>query len=252
MLCVVEILKEHRTVLWGAKIDICMDHIDRTKNTIILNCFMTWRMPCKEFSPVFHHVKGPDDVKADAPSQLSFSADHPTLSSLEKKEDIPFADSADSIDSTIKNINSIKNINPLAGDGITTGADNGKTNVIEKTNISDPSDLFIDHPPVDLPSFPIAFPQVEQAQQQDNAIQNTAHCSDTVFCDHTLKVHEKNDGSSKIALPEALVELTIKQRHHTLGLAGADRLLHAISQFPHSPGLKQRVQDFCKTCEACQ
>ena len=41
MLCVVEALKEHCSILWGAKVDICTDHIDLTCNTVASNRIVT-------------------------------------------------------------------------------------------------------------------------------------------------------------------------------------------------------------------
>ena len=87
-------------------------------------------------------------------------------------------------------------------------------NVPKIATASNPTDSFANCPS-DLPNFPIAFPPLEHTQQQDDAIQTTTHCSDQVFCNHPPKVHEKNDGSSKMVLPGALVDVTIKWHHHT-------------------------------------
>ena len=131
----------------------------------------------------------------------------------EKKKSARFADF------DIKN--KFKNINQCA--------DNNDNPTADSESINVPKDLFLNCP-VDLPNFPVAFPQLERTQQQDEAIQATTHCTDKVFCDHTLKGHERNDGSSKIALSEAfLIAPTIKWCHHTLGHAGADQLLCARS-----------------------
>ena len=133
-------------------------------------------MPCKEFSPVFHCVKGPDNIEADALSRLPFD-NKLTLRSLEKKG-VRFADST------------IKNTNQFAGNSIETNDTIDKKTNVPKT-ASNPFDLFVNRP-VDLPNFPVAFPQLKQAQQQDDSIQNTAHCLDKVFHDCTLKVCKRN------------------------------------------------------------
>ena len=52
MLCVVEVLKEYRSILWGAKINVFTDHINLTRQTITSNRIMTWRMLCEEFSTI--------------------------------------------------------------------------------------------------------------------------------------------------------------------------------------------------------
>ena len=75
MLCIVEALKECRSVLWGAKINICTGHINLAQNTIASNRMMTWRVLCEEFNPIFHCIKGPDDIKADALSCPPFTTD---------------------------------------------------------------------------------------------------------------------------------------------------------------------------------
>ena len=66
VLCIAEALKECRSIPWGAKVDIHTDHIDLTRNTITSNRIVTWRMLCKEFNPIFHCIKGPNNVEADA------------------------------------------------------------------------------------------------------------------------------------------------------------------------------------------
>ncbi len=233
MLCIVEVLKEFRPMLWGAKIHVYTDHINLTRQTINSNRIMTWRMLCEEFQPIFHYIKGPDNVAADALSRLPFE---------EKKSSSPSSPPLPSTPST--SVDDIKptenNQQPLAG--------NSKPVAIE-TSLS-PTDLFINYPS-DLPNFPIAFPQLEQAQKEDNLIQTTKHYETKQFYDYTLKTYTKNR-VTKIVLPDSLVLPTIKWYHHTMGHAGTERLIASISQFLYSPGLRDKVSAFCKTCDTCQ
>lgn len=112
--------------------------------------------------------------------------------------------------------------------------DNDNTNVAADTktanvsNAMDHVDPFINCPS-NLPNFPIAFPQLEKAQQEDATIQNTAHCMTKRFCDHNLKCCAKKR-IAKCSLSEALVPAAIKWCHHTMGHAGANQSSQSISQ----------------------
>ena len=223
MLCIVEVLKEYRPILWGAAIHIYTDHINLTRQNISSNRIMTWRMLCEEFSPIFHYIRGPDNIIADTLSRLPFEEEEGSSPSTDV-EDIKHTDNTDA---TVDVNSKINASGTLAA-----------------------KDLFINYPS-DLPNFPIAFPQLEKAQRDDLELQSIEHYETKQFYDYQLKVYTKN-GNTKIVLPKALVPATIKWYHHTNGHAGADRLFRSISQLLYSPGLKEQVRSFVKTCDECQ
>ena len=232
MLCIVEVLKEYRSILWGARINIYTDHINLTRQNISSNCIMLWRMLCEEFSPVFHYIRGPNNVVADALSRLPF----------EERSGPSTAPSPPPSTATVEDFN------PTDSNNASVVADS-KTNVPDIYTLA-ADDLFINYP-TDLPNFPLAFPELEKAQQNDPIIQSTDHYEIKQFYEYQLKVHTQNR-TTKIVLPESLVDDTIKWYHHNQGHAGADRLLQSISQFLYSPGLKEKVCAFVKTCDECQ
>ena len=230
MLCIVEVLKEYRPILWGAKINIYTDHINLTRQTISSNRIMTWRMLCEEFSPVFHYIKGPDNIIADALSRLHFE---------EKKGS---SISSPSTPST-SNVEDIKH----------TANGNSSTDTVDsKIDVPDTlatSDLYINYPS-GYPNFPLAFPQLMKEQLVDEEIQSTKHYTTQTFYEYELKVYTKN-GKTKIVLPKKLVPATIKWYHETMGHAGVQRLLQSL-QLLYSPGLKDAVTAFVKNCDQCQ
>ena len=75
MLSIVETPNEFHTLLWGQQLIVHMDH----KNTVCGNLsndgIARWRLLLEEHSPTFVHVKGVDNVVADALSQLDMHKD---------------------------------------------------------------------------------------------------------------------------------------------------------------------------------
>ena len=146
MLCVVEVLKEYRPILWGAKINIYTDHINLTRQTISSNRIMTWRMLCEEFSPVFHYIRGPDNIIADALSRLPYEEEEGASPPIPPTTSVPNTENIKPIENTINSTDAVPN----------------KPNVLNVDSLA-PEDLFINYPS-DLPNFPIAFPQLERAR----------------------------------------------------------------------------------------
>ena len=177
---------------------------------------MTWRMLCEEFSPVFHYIRGPDNIIVDALSRLPF----------EEEEGSPLVPLTPNPSSRPSTQPKRENVKPTENTIKTPDDVPNRLNVLDTLAMED---LFINYPSY-LPNFPIAFAQLEKAQQNDQAL----------------------NGITKIVLPKSLLSATIKWYHHIMGHAGAYRLYQSISQVLYVPGLKEAVRTFCKHCDACQ
>lgn len=71
MLSVVEALKEFRSMILGYEIHVYTDHRNWTHDKTYRNQrVLRWRMTIEDYVPIFHYVKGPDNVVADALSRL--------------------------------------------------------------------------------------------------------------------------------------------------------------------------------------
>ena len=71
MLCIVEALKEFRTMLLGYTIKIHTDHLNLTYDKLSSNAqIMRWRLMIEEFLPTLEYVEGEKNVVADALSRL--------------------------------------------------------------------------------------------------------------------------------------------------------------------------------------
>jgi hypothetical protein len=70
LLSIVETLKEFKSLLWGQDITIHTDHMNIVYGNLSNDRITRWRLLLEEYSPKFVHIKGTDNVVADALSQM--------------------------------------------------------------------------------------------------------------------------------------------------------------------------------------
>ena len=70
LLSIVETLKEFRTLLWGQQIIVHTDHKNIIYGNLSNDRITRWRLLLEEYSPTFVHIKGTDNIVADALSRL--------------------------------------------------------------------------------------------------------------------------------------------------------------------------------------
>ena len=70
MLAIVEVLKEYRNFLLGARIVIFTDHKNLLSNSSANDRVFHWKQKIEEFGPKLQYVKGPVNTEADALSML--------------------------------------------------------------------------------------------------------------------------------------------------------------------------------------
>jgi RNase H-like domain found in reverse transcriptase len=66
LLSIVETLKEFRTLLYGQRVVVHTNHKNIIYGNLVNNRIARWRLLLKEYSPEIVHVKGNDNVIADA------------------------------------------------------------------------------------------------------------------------------------------------------------------------------------------
>ena len=70
LLSIVETLKEFRSLLWGQELIVHTDHKNIIYGNLSNDRITRWRLLLEEYSPTFLHIKGVDNVVADALSRL--------------------------------------------------------------------------------------------------------------------------------------------------------------------------------------
>ena len=86
LLSIVETLKEFRSLLWGQKLIVHTDHMNIIYGNLSNDRITRWRLLLEEYSPTFVHIKGKDNIVADALSRYENVADDkPTENNVEEK-----------------------------------------------------------------------------------------------------------------------------------------------------------------------
>jgi transposase InsO family protein len=213
LLSIVETLRTFRSFLLGAKINIYTDHKNLTFNVDNANSrVLRWRLLVEDFQPTFYHVPGPENVEADGLSRLPILA-------------------------------------PLVG----------------QEDLADESDLFLyesmlmypDPDPND-PVFPLDYNIIQEGQNNDQDLQQqlASHpdvYQQTIFNGINLICHmPQRNNTWKICIPTTLLPNIVRWYHTVLGHVGIQRLYQTISVHFHAPKLRDTIDEFVKSCDACQ
>jgi hypothetical protein len=233
LLSIVETLKEYRTMLFGCKeLHVHTDHKNLTFNNLQTQRVLRWRLFLEEYGPIFHHIKGDDNVMADALSRLPFSErqNHPQ-SFAEKLSDTRCQNQNQSADSFFS----------------------------MATDEDDLLDCFVHLPAQQDVPFQMDYHTIAQAQMQDAAllqqsqsqplkvIQKLLAPNTSVYC------YVPSPGAPwKIYLPTGLLNNIVRWYHLALGHVGISRLADTLRMHFFHPRLQQVCEAEVKKCDPCQ
>ena len=223
LLSAVMTLQEYRNMLLGAEVHIFTDHKNLTYKKLNSQRVVRWRLYLEDFSPIFHYVRGTDNIIADALSRLPFD------------EEI------------LQGTNHIGPQLSIPTEGFCFEQDD-----------KDLFDCFLHHPNIDRIPYPISHARILEFQQQDNELRqwymhNDKYKMHNVTDNIQLIAYQATPTSTlKIVIPQPLLIETIIWYHLTLNHPGSTRLYNTITLHFYHPKLQNEINNVTKRCDTCQ
>ena len=242
MLSIVATLEEFRSMLLSANIHMFTNHKNLTFDDLKTQRVLRWRNKVKEFLPWLHYIKGPWKILADnlsrllclpTPSQIveGKKLGEPTIV-LDDKDD------EDGFLATCKNSGCL---------------DDDIYNIFE---------CYLNLPKIpDLVQNPLSFACIREQQQQDEQLlalqakypeqyiyKSLDKDVDDIIC--YLRPGDSPDEQWRIALPQQMLEETVKWFHQVMGHPGEKRLRQTLQQRYYHSKLRYTIDKF--KCEHCQ
>jgi transposase InsO family protein len=258
LLSIVETLKEYRTMLLGCKeLHVHTDHRNLTFDKLTSQRVLRWRLFLEEFHPIFHYIKGEQNVIADTLSRLprneGQSAVSQPRSPKRAERELSPADNFKYVDITShhKFSNSVASFDE---------SDVESKPFSVATDDDDMLQCFLNFPEIeDDEVHPLDFQALAAAQEQDAVLQNKIINDQTHFMrilmDNNVNlicyVNQPNQ-PWKICIPDALMGNMIKWYHEILTHVGITRLYETMSTHFYHRDLRTRIESVVKSCDACQ
>jgi hypothetical protein len=203
LLSIVETLKEFHSLLYGCReLHVYTDHRNLTYNKLTSQRVLRWRVFIEDYAPIFHYIRGSDNVIADALSRLPLKeqgdAQHP---------------SSDATPSP----NSDNEFFSIARDA------------------PEMFDCFVNLPEDDNVPFPLDLARMQQHQQNDPLLQEKRHLHPQRFpmqqfgSNVKLVCYVNPPNPWRIVIPSALLRPITGWHHKVLGHVGSSRLYESVS-----------------------
>ena len=229
LLSIVMTLKEFRSMLLGAELQVHTDHKNLTFENLSSQRVLRWRCFVEEYGPTLHYVRGPENVLADAYSR------------------VPRADSMGQNDMP-DNDNDVVDEHYL----------DAFFSVLDEPELLD---CFVNLPTMNTPANnPLNYEFIREQQQKDPVLlARSKKYSDRymykvfendleILC--YVKPGEDKARQWKIALPQSMVESTVEWFHQILGHPGSSRMRHTLQARYYHPDMRTHVDKY--VCDACQ
>ena len=238
MLSIVATLDEFRGMLLGADIHVFTDHKNLTFDTLKTQRVLRWRNKVEEFSPTLHYIEGPRNILADNLSRL-----HRLVTPAQIAEGKSLVDPAVVSDDE--------------DEGYFLEQEYAGFNDDELTELLE---CYLNLPEIPHPERnPLNYAHIREQQQQDAKLLALQTQSPDNYVNLQLDpdvddiICYKKDPTQdnwKIALPDSMVEDTVKWFHQVMGHPGEKRLTESLRQRYHNPGLRRHIEQL--KCSDCQ
>ena len=241
LLSIVEVFKEFRQILLGSRIVVHTDHKNLTHEMTKFTTqrVLRWRLLLEEFSPKFVHLKGEDNLIADALSRVPM--DETPISVGENNAALLF-DKMGQVDDLL----AMPKHEVYTTDGC----------MIEDHIQKPENDCLLFYPVFDNRLGYCDFPTIQRYQQEDQLLIQSLNTNNALFQqqigDCTLICSGTQD-NWKIVLTQALLPKVVKWYHEFLMHSeGKDKLYKTLARTFTHPHLKRAVEDLIDNCDICK
>lgn len=237
LLAIVMVLKEYRSMLLGAELNVFTDHRNLTFANFNTQRVLRWRCFIEEYSPNMFYLEGKLNVLADAFSRLPSFENHEVMEGKSAGNDLP--------------------PQPLDMSYVCAS----ETELYDCLKyLPELDDYFhISDSLLNLPSTennPLSYVWLKDMQDGDAQLESKCNSTEPhfhwrTFGDTKLVCYTDKDKSDdwKICLTDEAVEHAVTYFHQLLNHPGKHRLLQGMSRFYH-PRLRQVIEAI--RCDACQ
>ena len=237
LLAIVMVLKEYRTMLLGAELNIYTDHRNLTFANFNTQRVLRWRCFIEEYSPKLYYLEGKLNTLADAFSRLPrFDSDE-----VEQKK------------------SSLSGESVLLQDAYHSAY--AETELLECLRYHPDMDEYYESY-LNIPNSPInplSYQWLKETQESDEELMNQVNIENSGY--HLKRFDSKTElvcytkpdedptQDWKICLSDEALEPAIAWFHEYLGHPGRDRLFSGMSRY-HHVNLKNKILDL--KCDICQ
>lgn len=226
LLSIVETLKEFRNILLGQDLVVHTDHMNIIYGNLSNDRIARWRLLLEEFGPEYQHIKGKDNVVADALSRLD--ADFETVE-VEHGSDLHGKELAMAI-----------------------------SNVVRDESEEMPEQLeslakkMISPREIEEEKFPLFPPLIQKEQRKDKKLQKELKKKPEKYGTVVLEEAKLVTYDKRIVVPRTLTSRVVDWYHVYLSHPGETRMIETLSQTLYWSGMHKQIHDHVKTCDICQ
>ena len=223
LLSIVETLKEFRSLLWGQDVIVHTDHKNILYGQLTNERITRWRLMLEEYHPTFVHIKGSENVVADALSRLDFKSEE-----QHKSEDLG---RYMAMYMSIVELNEGQLI-PDAG------------------NVLEMAECFSNSKDKELEEFPLHPELIAKYQQDDKKC--AKYATQEEFKTRTIEGVKVLTRHKKLVVPKQLQGRILAWYHHYLRHPGVTRMEKTIGMAFWWDSLGKDVAWYVRTCRKCQ
>ena len=224
LLSIVETLKEFRNILLGQKIIVHTDHKNILYGNLSNDRLIRWRLLLEEYGPEYHHIKGEDNIVADALSRINTESVDEL--STEQGKEVALCMSILTRDETME--------------------------LPHYADISGMATCFAGSDEVAFERFPMKPALIAREQRKDKKIRKNFDSDKQEFQFRRVEGTKLLTYQGKIVIPDSLQGRVIAWYHKYLAHPGENRMEATLRELYTWPGMRRQVQYHTRKCKQCQ